>query len=45
MDPRAIKWLGKVITVHGPIPADELGVTLPARAHPDPPPGAARRMR
>ena len=29
MDPRATKWLGKVMTVHGPIPADELGVTLP----------------
>ena len=29
MDPRATKWLGKVITVRGPIPADELGVTLP----------------
>ena len=25
------KWLGKVITVRGPIPADELGVTLPHR--------------
>jgi phosphotriesterase-related protein len=29
MDPRAEKWLGKVITVRGSIPADELGVTLP----------------
>ena len=28
MDPRG-KWLGKVITVLGPVPADELGITLP----------------
>jgi phosphotriesterase-related protein len=29
MHPRAEEWLGKVITVRGPISADEMGVTLP----------------
>lgn len=28
LDPRALADIGSVVTVHGPVPADELGVTL-----------------